>query len=48
MTPAAEPLLESLNMLHLDKPVHSQDDMLMDMIKFVLSASNHGTGYVAT
>ena len=47
MTPAAEPLLESLRMLHPDKPVHPQDDMLMDMIKFVLSASNHGTGYVS-
>ena len=44
MTPAAKPLLESLKKLHLDKPVHSQDDMFMVMIKFVLSANNHGSG----
>ena len=47
MTPAAEPLMENLVMLHSDKPVHPQDDMLMNMNKLVLSASSHGTSYAS-
>ena len=47
MTPAAEPLMENLVMLRSDKLVHSQDDMLMNMDKLVLSAISHGTSYLS-
>ena len=47
MTPAAEPLMKSLVMLHSDRQVHPQDGMLMYMDKIVLSVINLGTGYAS-